>query len=177
MDLYHSLSRAGTINVLTMTPKDPELKKEYQEFKTDSTIRAFKLVTSAGFAFWFVFGLATLISGETHLKIFFLKHTLDCILWILIWCISKRWKKSVAYLASCQILTHFILWTYFMGLAEKEKEETLAGYGLKRENVVLTHELSFFFYLGYELLISPSMCWSVCFMSPVYIFGVTYYDS
>ena len=66
MKFNFRLSREGTVNVFTMMPKDPELKIEYQNFKADSILRAFKLVSLAAFGLLIMFALYAILTKTKH---------------------------------------------------------------------------------------------------------------
>ena len=100
-----------------------------------------------------------------------IKHMADCLTMVVIWILSKRWKHVVGYMAGLIMINHFAIWSYFMTLAEEGK------YGLTRIDALLTHELTFFLYQGYCLLLSPSYIWGITVLGPIYVIGSTIYDS
>ena len=170
MTILAQLSRGGTLDVFSMMPKEEPLRQEYQKFKTQSIVRAFKLVTAAGFVILILFAMYALVTQTKHSYLTLLKHIFDCICWVCILLLQRRWKNSVGYLAGITLLSHFVIYSYYMTLAEQGK------FGLTRIDVLLTHELTFFLYISYSLLLSPSLLWSILFYGPIYVIGSTIYD-
>ena len=151
-------------------PKSPELKKKYQVFKTQSITRAFKLVFGGAVGILALLGVLAMVTKTKHSYLMFIKFSIDCIFWLLILCLSRRWKKAVEYLSGITLINHFVIHSFYMYLAENGK------FDLQRIDVLLTHELTFFMYITYSLLLSPSLLWSIFFFGPIYVIGSTFYD-
>jgi len=80
-------------------------------------LRAFYLISRAGFVLWVIFGIFALVSQTKHTELFLYKHTLDCAIWIVLILLQKRCKYAVGYLTSLSLVTHFAVFSFYMTLA------------------------------------------------------------